>query len=492
MPLLALLSGARQWYVGSILVAQGKTSLPRFGLQFVFGFVTAILLAVCGVAQNNAQSPNAAKPTITIQNVSVFPTQDGPAVEIQSSAPVTPLLRVLSGPLRLVIDLPDATIAVQRKRISYASELIRAVRIDQFQAKPPVARVVVDLLSPVAYSWASDGKKLVVRLQAKGSSKAPSVAALIPSAQPAAVPVSPGNSGTVVQVGRRMAAGTSLTAGDSTSIFRLAQGGEVRVCPRTTVSLTPAQNGHDLMLGMSTGSLETHYALGSSADSILTPDFRILLAGPGEFNYAISVDSRGNTCVRTLPGNTASVIVSELMGDGTYQVKPSEQVVFRSGQLGARDSIVPMNCGCPAPRLEMLRASTPTGSAIPDTNLPAAVNLAPANALPSPSLSGSAPTLNPPPSQVTLSVAPPQTPALPAPQPNDVHVQVDAPFVFRASDPPPAFSGELEQLPVMYVSQMAPLPAVALPPPPKKEEKTQTPHRGFFGKIKGFFAAIFH
>ena len=467
-------------------------SLTRIGCQFVrFSLLAATLGGGSGFAQTPDDLPIPKGPPAVLRSVKMISDGEGPALEIVSSEAPQPAIEFLDSPPRLVIDLPHTLDRLPNKRITVGSEQISTVRINQFQQTPPVARVVVDLVRPVGYSSDTQGQRLLVRMhpmaEARRNIETPSVPAFTKGVQPAFVPVVPGATGTVVEAGNRLSGDSAVTAGLETTILRLARGGEVRVCPKTTLSVTPSQNGSDLMLGISTGALEAHYTLNASADSIVTPDFRMLLEGPGELHYAISADAQGDTCVRALPGNTASVIVSELMGDGTYRVKPNEQVFFRSGKLNQMETTVPDDCGCPPPQIPAMRAAVPAPT-VSEKDLPPAVHLAQpgeeAQAAP-PSTSGM--TAQPEsPSQVTLTISPPGTENLPAPSPTAPHAQVDAPFVFRASDLPPASAPDLgaEALPISRPTTPAPLLTMADPPP-------EPPRKGVIGKVKGFFASIF-
>ena len=435
----------------------------------------------------------------TIKRVRIVHERGVPVVEILSTGPVIPEVRNLDSPPRLVIDLPNTRVGPLPKHVDIKQENILAMRVDQYQQSPPVTRIVLDLLAPYGYTWDGAGNRLMVRLKpvedlnaGKNALQPPTSSTISLGASPAIVPVTSG-SGAIAVADNRLGTGSSFTAGSDTAILHLARGGEVRVCPGTTVSVTSSQSKRDLMLGMSTGALEAHYSLSASADSVLTPDFRIMFAGPGEFDYAISADSHGNTCVRALPGNTSSAIVSELMGDRLYQVKPNEQAVFRSGQIDKVDANVPLECGCPPPpRALRAAASSP---AKPASELPANARLggtsAPAakaeNGVPAPASATSGP--------VTLSNGP-ETAPLPPSQPNEVHVQVDAPFVFtakkradEASAPPVAPPvPDSAALPVEELSarQVHLDPVIQSPP-----KETKPEHRGFLGRVKGFFAAIF-
>ena len=266
--------------------------------------------------------------------------------------------------------------------------------------------------------------------------------------------------------GTKVVSGSSVTAGDAPAVFRLARGGDLRICPATSVTLTSSSSGREVMIGMSTGSIEAHYTLAQSADTIMTPDFRILLAGPGTFNFAIKADDRGNVAVRALTGNTASLIVSELNGDGTYQVKPSEEVLFHNGKLADPDHTALPESGCPVP----------------------------------------------PPVQRAAIEVPKDAPkpaedkkADPAPVPMkpvaEQHVEAAVPFIYQAGDPAQEVVVGVARLRLTH-GPVLPGRVVLPPPPPPKEtataapapspKKEAAPKRGFFGKVGAFFAAIFH
>jgi len=476
--------------------------LPRSRIQLLCTVALAALLTTKAWSRHPAaaaahQSATSAKPEpALVTSVRVVHERGVPAIEVVSTHPLIPTIQPLDSPPRLVIELSNARIGLQQKRIPVLQENILTIHAEQTQKDPPLMRIVVDLLVPFGYTWDAAGNRLMVRLKPpedpnaskKTPFQAPQVMALTPTETALAVPVSSG-AGEVVLAGSRFAAGSSLTAGSETAVLRLAKGGEVRVCPGTAVSLTPANNTKDFMLGMSTGAIEMHYALDASADTVLTPDFRILFAGPGEFHYAVSTDSHGNTCVRGLRGNTASVRVSELIGDRSYDVQATEQAVFHTGRIDKVDSQVPVECGCPPPVRVMRTEVTPT-RILPDSQSPEKMTLAQA----SPEEKAPKPESDPRKSAATATLSSgPETQPLPPSQPDDVHITVDAPFVFRGKPrqtaAPPVPTEEAATLPVME-SSARPLPVeaqVLAPRAPSPEAKPE--HHGLFRRI---FSAIFH
>jgi hypothetical protein len=459
-----------------------------------------------------------ALPPATVKSVQIIHDKvAGSAIEIVTSRPVPPALQTLANPPRLVIDLPNANVGVKQKHIAAKGEQFTDVRVDQFQVSPPVTRVVVDLLEARQYTWDGAGNRLTIRLKPPDEPKAktpppvqpPTVSTFGAAAQPAVVPVASNPAGSPVLAGSRIGNGSSVTASGETAVLHIARGGELHVCPGSTVSVTASKNSQDLMFGMSTGTLETHYHLEAASDAVLTPDFRILLSGPGDFDYAISSNSHGDTCIRALLGNTASLMVSELMGDRTYQVKPTEQVVFHEGRIDRISNDVPFDCGCAAPPPPVMRAAAePVTQPVSDTNLPPNVHLPSSAAQIRASLDPMLPPLpsssrpavaGPPGAQVNLASARAETAPLPQSKPADIHVQIEAPLVFRGSDRPKAATQSAANMPPKApAAQPKTDPTAPIPPPtppPKAIEQEQPAakqHRGFFGRVKGFFSAVFH
>ena len=290
-----------------------------------------------------------------------------------------------------------------------------------------------------------------------------------------------GASGSVVLAGgnMRLLSGSSVKAGAHAASVRLERGGELRVCPDTGVAVN-ATTSRDLMLSLSAGALEAHYSLPSN-DVVLTPDFRIVLAGPGELHVAVAADFKGNSCVKSLAGNTVPVLVAELMGTGTFQLSPGEQVYFRDGSVNNPSFRPLMNCGCPGAGGSLqrgLQTATQPGSTPPK---PVETQPPPATA---------------PPAQTEKQPVPKQAVAaesLPLAKPGDVHVEVEAPLVFSAREiqPAPEPSSIAALKPLRTPAVFDPLLKNEVAPPNSKDAGKDKKSRGFFGRIGSFFAAMF-
>ena len=470
-----------------------------------------------------APAPAASTPA-TIKNVKVVHEKTGWEIQIVTSRPVPPALQTQPGaPPRLVIDLPNTSVGdKQQKNTFLKGDQFTGMRVEELQLAPPVARIAVDLVEAHPYTWDAAGNRVTVRLKPPDEPKAkvepPRQPVTVPmlgtGTQAAVVPVTPHLAGAAVLAGSRIGSGATVTASAETAVLHIARGGELHVCPGSTVSVTASKQSQELMFGMSTGTLETHYHLDAGSDAVLTPDFRMLLAGPGDFNYAISVNSHGDTCVRALLGNTASMLVSELMTDRTYRVKPTEQLVFHDGRIDRVSNDVPFDCGCAAPPPPVMRASLPPTAAptpasegslpqnvhLPSSTAPTSTRAALDPMLP-PLPSGSRPAIAATvPSQTSMAAVNSETMPVPPSKPTDIHVQIEAPLVFRGSDKPRAATQTAANMPPANPARQprtdpsAPLPGATPPPVPAQTaaEPQQKEHHGLFGKVKHFFSGMFH
>ena len=161
--------------------------------------------------------------------------------------------------------------------------------------------------------------------------------------------------------GTSVLSGSSIQAGAQAATLKLERGGTLLVCEGTKLSITASQSGRQMLFSLNSGNVEMNYPLGAEADTLLTPDLRLLMPGPGTVHAAVRVSAQGDTCVQSLPGNMASIVVSETMGDATYEVKPDQAVLFKTGHLDQASSSK-QNCGCHASQpipTQVAKASPP-------------------------------------------------------------------------------------------------------------------------------------
>ena len=292
------------------------------------------------------------------------------------------------------------------------------------------------------------------------SASAPSIGAPI-----AIVPVDADSSVTgALQVtgGKAIIATTgTITSGAKPTDVILPHRGTLRVCASTTVKLStdsgaPAGETPGLMMALDQGAIETSFAIGRHSDVLLTPDFRILIGGPGASDVKIRLGQHGDTCVDNPGINAPYVVVSSVFDGGAYRVQPGQRVMFQHGSLQEVVDQEKEPCGCPP-------------EARPGTNdFPLAQS------------AGLAPLSSPQPS-------PPPSPA-PAPAPtagSATPSQLNEPLVYQApaaaANPAPA--APVPAAPPTATPAASPTQTTSAPP--------QAPKRGFFHRVGSFFRRIF-
>jgi hypothetical protein len=269
--------------------------------------------------------------------------------------------------------------------------------------------------------------------------------------------------------GIQVESGSQLSAGEASARLRLRRGGEITVCPRTRLSLNQAGN-HSLVLGLNAGAVELDYQLTSGADSLLTPDFRLQLISPASFRVAVSVTANGDTCMATLPGDDASVFVTEMMGSDSYQLSPGKSVLFRGGKIAAATA-APARCGCPPVAQPVTQPAAQPAAPAPDA-LPSA------------------------PAHVPPAAAPPRPARLPGlftssgAKPEPDHLEAIPTFNLRGDRPHDEFSNVVLHLRMVHGGRRLALLLLPQPLPPGAGAPAEK-KPGLLRRVSGFFDRIF-
>jgi hypothetical protein len=146
----------------------------------------------------------------------------------------------------------------------------------------------------------------------------------------------------------------AITSGANTTEVTLPRRGVLRVCASTTVKLAtdasiPKNEVPGLMMVLDHGALEASFATGRNSDVLLTPDFRILIGGPGAADVKVRLGQHGDTCVDNAGVNAPYVLVTSVFDGGIYRVQSGQRVMFQHGSITSVVDQEKEPCGCPAP-----------------------------------------------------------------------------------------------------------------------------------------------
>lgn len=177
----------------------------------------------------------------------------------------------------------------------------------------------------------------------------------------------------------------SITAGAQTAAVSLPYRGTLRVCASTTVNLVADKSAPPnalssgsgapaLLMALDHGAVELSFANTpheDTPDTLMTPDFRILISGSGPSEIKVRLAGQGDTCIDNgerddrssaqgvkngtpsdrpaamITNAATSVVVTSLFDSGTYRVLAGQRVMFQHGSLREVVDQEKEPCGCP-------------------------------------------------------------------------------------------------------------------------------------------------
>jgi hypothetical protein len=159
----------------------------------------------------------------------------------------------------------------------------------------------------------------------------------------------------LVHNGRAFIASSAvITSGDRTTHVTLPYRGTLSICASTTVKLAADSSvttgdAPGLLMALDHGAVEASFVTGQTSDALLTPDFRILIGGPGPAEVKVRLGPNGDTCVDNAGADAPYVLVSSVFDEGSYRVMTGQRVMFQHGSVHEVVDQEKEPCGCPAP-----------------------------------------------------------------------------------------------------------------------------------------------
>lgn len=99
----------------------------------------------------------------SVRRVQILGGKDAVEIEVEASDRVIPQTQVLTGPDRLVVDIPNAIPGSGLRSQSVYRGQVKDLRVGLFQSKPPVTRIVLDLKSAQSYQ-VFPGRTVIIKV----------------------------------------------------------------------------------------------------------------------------------------------------------------------------------------------------------------------------------------------------------------------------------------------------------------------------------------